>query len=176
MREFIIDDARYTRKIEEKYIEINRLEEIETGRETLFLTIEHAVTSCSIVIVNPYEEGGEHVRFDNARKRKIAGRSIIRLVLNQEQSRRFISGRSRGLIRRNETKRNFIASCSPPVINLGIIGQDKAARVSLSRETINHPSYVATCVLFIYVRIPASSHYLARASGLDDIKRTSYKR
>lgn len=66
-REFIIDDARYTRKIEEKYIEINRLEEIETGRETLFLTIEHAVTSCSIVIVNPYEEGGEHVRFDNAR-------------------------------------------------------------------------------------------------------------
>lgn len=55
-REFIIDDARYTRKIEEKYIEINRLEEIETGRETLFLTIEHAVTSCSIVIVNPYGE------------------------------------------------------------------------------------------------------------------------
>lgn len=102
-REFIIDDARYTRKIEEKYIEINRLEEIETGRETLFLTIEHAVTSCSIVIVNPYEEGGEHVRFDNARKRKIAGRSIIRLVLNQEQSRRFISGRSNPT-KRNETK------------------------------------------------------------------------
>lgn len=107
MREFIIDDARYTRKIEEKYIEINRLEEIETGRETLFLTIEHAVTSCSIVIVNPYGEGGEHVRFDNARKRKIAGRSIIRLVLNQEQSRRFISGRSRETsnpTKRNETK------------------------------------------------------------------------
>lgn len=103
VREFIIDDARYTRKIEEKYIEINRLEEIETGRETLFLTIEHAVTSCSIVIVNPYEEGGEHVRFDNARKRKIAGRSIIRLVLNQEQSRRFISGRSNPT-KRNETK------------------------------------------------------------------------
>lgn len=47
----------------------------------------------------------------------------------------------------NPTKRNFFtASCSPPVIN-DVIGQDK---VSLSRETINHPS-VAVCCSFVQI-------------------------
>lgn len=63
------------------------------------------------------------------------------------------------LIRRNETS---LLRLVLHLLSTGVIGQDK---VSLSRETINHPS-VARSVLFICTNI-ASSHYPTVHLGCD---------
>lgn len=64
------------------------------------------------------------------------------------------------LIRRNETS---LLRLVLHLLSTGVIGQDK---VSLSRETINHPSVARSGVLFICTNI-ASSHYPTVHLGCD---------
>lgn len=154
-----------TRKIEEKYLEINRLEKLkesrpEERRTRLFLATSResgkpATCNCQFFPPPLLRENA----FVPAQLISQGSRETPEM---EEKSLRNSFGFERGeeaLIRRNGTS---LLRLVLHLLSTGVIGQDK---VSLSRETINHPS-VARSVLFICTNI-ASSHYPTVHLGCD---------
>lgn len=141
-----------TRKIEEKYLEINRLEKLkESGPEE---RRKPATCNCQFFPLPLLRENA----FVPAQLISQGSRETPGMEENSHNSSGWF-GFERGeeaLIRRNETS---LLRLVLHLLSTGVIGQDK---VSLSRETINHPSGV----LFICTNI-ASSHYPTVHLGCD---------
>lgn len=153
-----------TRKIEEKYLEINRLEKLkesrpEERRTRLFLATSResgkpATCNCQFFPPPLLRENA----FVPAQLISQGSRETPEMEEKSHNSSGWF-GVERGeeaLIRRNGTS---LLRLVLHLLSTGVIGQDK---VSLSRETINHPSGV----LFICTNI-ASSHHPTVHLGCD---------
>lgn len=153
-----------TRKIEEKYLEINRLEKLkesrpEERRTRLFLATSResgkpATCNCQFFPPPLLRENA----FVPAQLISQGSRETPGMEEKSHNSSGWF-GVERGeeaLIRRNGTS---LLRLVLHLLSTGVIGQDK---VSLSRETINHPS----SVLFICTNI-ASSHHPTVHLGCD---------
>lgn len=144
-----------TRKIEEKYLEINRLEKLKESRPEE--RRKPATCNCQFFPPPLLRENA----FVPAQLISQGSRETPGMEEKSHNSSGWF-GVERGeeaLIRRNETS---LLRLVLHLLSTGVIGQDK---VSLSRETINHPS-VARSVLFICTNI-ASSHYPTVHLGCD---------